>query len=469
MDLDQGETLDAILRGHFDMFLRRCVQTLNPGTPFLDNWHIQAMAYRLEQIRTGEENRLIINLPPRYLKSLTASVAFPAYVLGLEPWRRIICISYSSELADKHGRDFRAIVESEWYRRAFPEMRTTRSLDDEVLTTHKGFRKSTSTQGTLTGLGGDLFIIDDPLKGADAQSEVMRTKINRWVTNTLISRLDNKEKGAIVVVMQRVHMDDLTGYLLGLQSDWRLVDFPAIADEEDKISVGRNKIYMRQPGALHPEHESLQSLRSLERAMGPDDFAAQYQQCPVRSGGSMIKREWLRYYDELPERTRKMKVVQSWDTAGKDTPHSDWSVCTTWLIDNGDYYLIDLVRGRYDYPRLREVAIALAEQYKPDFVLIEDSSTGTALIPDLKQLKGLSLGVTAVPVERDKVGRLYVQEIKFATGRVHFPRKAPFLGVLEAELLAFPRGKHDDQVDSITQALAQDLSLSRFKNYDWVS
>ena len=183
----------------------------------------------------------------------------------------------------------------------------------------------------------------------------------------------------------------------------------------------------------------------------------------------MIKREWLRYYDQLPERTRKMKVIQSWDTAGKDTPHSDWSVCTTWLIDNGDFYLIDLMRGRYDYPRLREVAIALAEQYKPDFVLIEDSSTGTALIPDLKRLKGLSLGVTAVPVERDKIGRLYVQEIKFATGRVYFPRKASFLSTLEAELLAFPRGKHDDQVDSITQALAQDLSLSSYMKYDWVS
>ena len=198
------------------MFLRRCLMTLNPGSPYLPNRHIAAIAYQLERIRRGEIRRLIINMPPRHLKSLTVSVAFPAYLLGLEPWHRIFVISYGSELSSKHASDFRSIVELRWYQRAFYKMRIARSLEDEVWTTARGFRKSTSVYGTLTGLGGDIFIIDDPQKPVDAQSDIQRNRLNHWFSNTLISRLDSKEKGIIIVVMQRVHLNDLSGYLMEL-------------------------------------------------------------------------------------------------------------------------------------------------------------------------------------------------------------------------------------------------------------
>ena len=168
---------DAILRTNFDWFLRRCLMTLNPGSPYLPNWHISAIDHRLQRVRRGEITRLIINAPPRHLKSLTVSVAFSAYLLGLEPWRRIFAISYSSELSSKHASDFRSIVELSWYRRAFPEMKIARSLEEEVLTTARGFRKSTSINGTLTGLGGDIFIIDDPQKPVDAQSDTQRNRL----------------------------------------------------------------------------------------------------------------------------------------------------------------------------------------------------------------------------------------------------------------------------------------------------
>src|SRR5262249_20537337 len=145
---------DAILRRHFDLFLRRCLMTLNPGQTYLPNWHILAIAHQLERIQRGEITRLIINMPPRHLKSLTVSVAFPAFLLGHEPWPRIFAVSYGGELSSKHASDFRSIVESPWYGRAFPAMQIARSLEDEVWTRARGFRKSTSVCGTLTGLGG---------------------------------------------------------------------------------------------------------------------------------------------------------------------------------------------------------------------------------------------------------------------------------------------------------------------------
>jgi hypothetical protein len=369
---------DAILRTDFDAFVRRCFMTLNPGFPYLPNWHLPAIGYQLERIRRGEITRLIINMPPRHLKSITVSVAFAAFLLGHEPWRRIFVISYGNELASKHASDFRSIVESAWYRRAFPAMRIARSLQDEVWTTRRGFRKATSVFGTLTGLGGDVFIIDDPQKSVDAQSEAQRNTTNQWVSNTLMSRLDSKEKGIIIVVQQRVHLNDLSGYLIE-SGGWAVLSLPAIAEQDETVAIGDREFHERRAGeALHPGLESIESLRNLQRQIGPDDFAAQYQQAPVPLGGAMIKRAWLRYYDKLPERTYGVQILQSWDTAAKDGAQNDWSVCTTWMLLKDHYYLIDVTRGRYDYPTLKGTAFALARKYKPHYVLIEDASTGIA-------------------------------------------------------------------------------------------
>ena len=151
-----------------------------------------------------------------------------------------------------------------------------------------------------------------------------------------------------------------------------------------------------------------------------------------------------------------MRVVQSWDIAAKTGPNNDWSVCTTWIIDDGAYYLLDLTRGRYEFPELRRITIELAQRFKPHRILIEDASAGTALIQELTKMR--KFAIRAVPVERDKVTRLYVQQAKFESGQVLFPRKAAFLPALETELLTFPQSKTDDQVDSISQALNHQFS-----------
>jgi predicted phage terminase large subunit-like protein len=448
------EILNAILRSDPYRFVERCCKTLNPGAPFLHNWHIEAILYQLDRIRRGEITRLIINLPPRHLKSILVSVAFPALLLGQEPTRRIVCLSYGADLSSKHAADFRAIVQSPWYRRAFPKLQISRVADSDVFTTKRGFRKTTSVGGALTGLGGDLFVLDDPQKPVDAQSQPLRDHLNGWFSNTLMSRLDNKEKGAIILVMQRVHLNDLTGYLTENSDGWTILNLAAIAEEDERIAVGQERYHFRRTGeALHPEHESPSTLEQLQRELGSDVFASQYQQSPVPPGGAMIRRQWLRYYEFLPERTYRTKVIQSWDCAAKEGAQNSWSVCTTWLIiDKRDYYLLDVTRGRYDYPRLRQAALALAERFDPTTIVVEDASTGIALSQELKEAGRFR--VRAVPVDRDKVTRLYIQAAKFEAGHVHFPKSAPYLPDLEAELLTFPQGKHDDQVDSITQALA---------------
>ena len=171
------------------------------------------------------------------------------------------------------------------------------------------------------------------------------------------------------------------------------------------------------------------------------------------AGGNLIKREWIRYYEkhELPERTWRTKIVMSLDTAAKDGAQNDYSVITIFQVEDGVYYLLDLVKGRFDYPLLRSTVIELAKRFKPDWVLIEDASTGIALAQELKPI--LRRPVELVKIEHNKIMRLYVQQHKFAAGLVRFPKGAPFMAELERELLTFPQCKHDDQVDSITQAL----------------
>src|ERR1700738_1007779 len=237
------QAVDYILRTNFECFLQMCFLHLNPGVPYLPNWHIKAIAYQLDRIRSGELTRLIINMPPRYLKSLTVTVAFTSFLLGHEPWRKIFAISYGDDLSAKHASDFRSIMHAPWFKRAFRKMRIRRSVDGELITTKSGFRNSTPVSGPLTGLGGDLFIIDDPQKPVDAQSELGRNGLNQGVSNTLMSRLEHKQTGAIIVVMQRVHMDDLSGFLSNSSDDWEVLSLPAIAEVEETIRIGNGKFH----------------------------------------------------------------------------------------------------------------------------------------------------------------------------------------------------------------------------------
>ena len=228
-----------------------------------------------------------------------------------------------------------------------------------------------------------------------------------------------------------------------------------------EVSYRRLGYHVRRAGdLLHPEREPMAVLDSIRSQLGSDTFAAQYQQRPVPPGGVMIRRAWVRRYDQLPIRTGSSYIVQSWDTASKAGGKNDFSVCTTWLIREHDYYLLEVLRGRLDYPLLRARAISHAHKHKPNRILIEDAGVGTALVAELKSA---GLPAVAIKPEGDKLTRMSIQSIKFESGHVFFPHEAPWLAELEAELFAFPNAPHDDQVDSISQALAH----TGGRSYKW--
>jgi len=297
---------EALLRADFAGFAERAFVELNPQTDFATNWHFRVMAAKLAAVREGKIRRLVVNVPPRHLKSHLASVSFPAWCLGHNPSTQILCVSYAQDLADKLSRDCRRIVTSDWYQRLFPARLAPRhQAVAEFETTQQGSRVATSVGGVLTGRGADLIVIDDPLKPEEALSQAQRRTANEWFDHTLYSRLNDKQKGAIVLIMHRLHEDDLGGHVLA-QEPWEVVRFPSIAEEDERYLIdtlaGPRVFTRRQGEALHPEREPLPMLEQIRKTIGEYNFAGQYQQAPAPLGGGLVKTAWLRHYapDELP-------------------------------------------------------------------------------------------------------------------------------------------------------------------------
>jgi predicted phage terminase large subunit-like protein len=449
--IENHRAFRGALRASLASFTQKSFATVNPGQIFHDNWHLHGIAYHLECCRAGIIKRLIITVPPRSLKSICASVAFPAFILGHDPTQRIICISHSNDLVVRHARDFRSLVESKWYQDVFPGTIAIRNAETEFETTVGGRRFATSIGGTITGLGARYIVIDDPQKSEEALSKSQRERLNDYYATTIYSRLDSKIDGVIILVMQRLHDDDLAGRLLK-HGGWHHLNLPAIAEEDQDISIGEDEIYQRKAGTvLHPAREPLQVLQETKRTMGSLHFQAQYQQAPVPEAGNLIRRDWIRYFDlsDLPLGGDCPRIVQTWDTATKGEEVNDQSVCTTWAFVRGNHYLIDLVRQHCGYPALRRLALEQYRKHRPTSVLIEDHGSGTALIQDLKE----SHGISAIPIRpaQDKVTRFSIASARFEAGEVYFPRDAAFLPTLLDEILRFPQTRFDDQVDSISQ------------------
>ncbi len=422
----EARLLAALLRNDFGAFVHKVFAILSPGQTYISTWHVEAIAWQLERVRRGEIRRLIINMPPRSLKSIAASAAAPVFVLGHDPSRRIICVSYSGDLAKKHSNGFRAVLESPWYRSAFPSTRIGpfKNSETEIELTARGFRLATSAGGTLTGRGGEIIVIDDPLKPDDALPETKRPAANHWFTNTLLSRLDGKRTGAIMAVMQRVRIDDLTGFLLSQSDEWDVLSLPAVAYFDEIIPLSAERTFRRQSGeALSPEREPLHVLDALKLQIGGDAFSAQYQQAPAPPGGAMVKRNWIVRYKELPPVSDRLMTLQSWDTASKGGPKNDWPVCTTWIVTRKKHwYLIDVWRQRVDYPALKASVQTLAKKWNARRVLVEDAGAGTSLV---QELKGRVLGIIAVRADGDKASRMAVASAKFESGQALLPERAP--------------------------------------------
>jgi predicted phage terminase large subunit-like protein len=446
----------ALLRHDLYAFIERSFDELNPTTTFQRNWHIEVIASFLEDCRRGDLTRLIINEPPRSLKSHCVSVAFVAYLLGHNPSAKIICASYGQDLANKHAMDCRTIMNSSWYKVLFPPTRLSsqhRALQ-ELVTTKQGYRLSTSVGGALTGRGADFIIIDDPLKPLEAISDTRRKAVNDWFDHTLYSRLNDKRNGRIAIVMQRLHEDDLVGHVRAMES-WKEVRFPAIAEENEvhliQTPYGPRHFERRAAEALHPEREPLDVLNRIREAQGEYNFAGQYQQAPFPLGGGLVKTGWFKFYtaDEKPAEFEL--TLQSWDTANKPTELCDYSVCTTWGLKENHLFLLHVFRKRLSYPELKRAVREQAEAFNPQIILIEDRASGTQLIQELVA-EGMH-AIQTYDVSMDKIMRMHSVTSAMENGFVHLPEQASWLPEFIHELAGFPNSKFDDQADSVSQAL----------------
>jgi len=445
----------ALLRFDFNAFVQRSFSQLNPATPFLSNWHLEVIAAELEACRRGETKRLIINVPPRSLKSHCASVAFPAWLLGHNPSAQIIVASYAEELAHKLSSDCRALCSAQFYRDLFStRLSSTRQALQEFITTKNGFRMATSVGGVLTGRGADFIIIDDPLKPEEALSNTQRKAVNDWFDHTLYSRLNDKRNGCIVLIMQRLHEDDLVGHVFGLEP-WKVIRFPAIAEADEthviETPYGTGRFERRAGEALHPEREPLEILSHIREVLGEYNFAGQYQQSPAPLGGGLVKEEWFKTYTATEVPKEWEVTFQSWDSANKASELSDFSVCTTWGVKEKHIYLLHVFRKRLDYPDLKRAVKEQAELFGPRTILIVDKASGTQLIQEL-----VAEGMYAIQKYQpsmDKVTRMNTVTSMIECGFVHVPEKEAYISEYLHELATFPNGKHDDQADSTSQAL----------------
>ncbi|AIM40704.1 terminase large subunit [Idiomarinaceae phage 1N2-2] len=428
------------------------------GSELIDNWHQKAICDALERVVIGDCKRLIINVPPRSGKTELAVKNFMAWGMGNFPDSEFIHASYSKRLAAANTYAVRAMMQDDTYLKIFDHtaLAGDSKAKDEFRTAQGGIVYATGADGTITGFGagkmrdtfGGAIIIDDPHKAGEANSAVMRQNVIDWFQNTMESR-KNSPDTPIIIIMQRLHENDLSGFLLdgGNGENWEHLCIAAL-DEQDE--------------SFWPKQFKTEDLHR-QRASNSYVFAGQMMQTPAPAGGGIFKSSWWRYYRALPEFNHRMIYA---DTAMKTGEMNDYSVLQCWGKSGDSIYLIDQVRGKWEAPQLLAQAKSFWAKHQQGSgqlrqFKIEDKASGTGLIQQLKQS---GVPVTGIPRDKDKVTRAYDVAPMVEVGRVWLPEDAAFMGDLIHELDTFPVGAHDDQVDPLMDAIT-DLLITRPKDF----
>lgn len=436
-------------------FIKLAFGTVDPIVEYKHNWHIDLIAEHLEACTRREIKRLIINIPPRMLKSIAASVAWPAWLLGRDPSLRFISGSYAQSLSVRDARRTRLVMQSDWYAQAFPETQLAKDQNEKLYfeTTQNGFRKAVSVGSSVIGEGGDFLLVDDPHSPATAESESQRQTALDWYDQAYSTRLNDKKNGVIVVIMQRLHEMDLSGHLLS-KGGWEHLCLPMVAEKKTIIDFGRVKVTRNAGDLLFPEREGEKEIEAAKVTLGSYGYAGQYQQRPAPAEGGVFNLSWFRRWREYPNGT----IIQSWDTAVKANQHNDPSCCGTFVLHDGKMYLIDVWHGKLEYPELKRTIKAQAEKWVPDVLLIEDKASGQSLIQDLG--RETALPIIPIEPEADKVTRAVTQSAFIEAGNLYLPETASWLADFESELMTFPNAAHDDRVDMLTQAIKHVKALA---------
>lgn len=447
--------VQALLRQHFPAFVEKVFQTLHPGRTFEDNWHIHAICYRLQQVENGGARRLMINVPPRMLKSIIVSIAWVAFLLGHNPGLSIAVVSHNNELAFDLSAKFRKIVDSDWYKTVFPTMSGAPQKDNErnFVTSTGGGRASVSTHGSVTGRGFDIIIVDDPHDAAEATSQTACERVTQWYDNSLSTRLMDPGKSAIVLVMQRLSIFDLAAHVAE-QEPWTRLMIPAIAEQDLEFHTGPSKIFsFRQRQLLHAERLDQAFLAKQRKTMGEAAYLAQYQQRPIPAGGGDIDIGLFQRYKHLPKEydTRFLSI-----DAASGSQSGSYSVIQLYQVTDGRLYLCANNRGFWSFPNLAKYVKLAHEKSAADFIVIEKASSGMALLEVLwekypAEIRGKLLQKQSPRHPKDV--RMSKAMVTVAAGKVFLPENASWLDILIPELQAFPAGINDDQVDALSQAV----------------
>lgn len=436
-------------------FIQQAWEVIEPGTTYVDNWHIHLIGEYMEAVNAGEIKRLIINIPPRHMKSLEVTVCYPVWTWIRHPEKRFIKVSYSDSLSRKHNIIARDIITSPWYQKNWGStfsLKQDVNRQNEFKNNHQGFMLSTSVGGALTGEGGDVIIIDDPQNPLMANSEAEREASVNFFKNTLQTRLNDPKTGAFIVIMQRLHENDLTGHILSESLGYEHLCLPAIAEERTVIHfpISGQEI-TREPGDILNEGRfDAEVLDNMKRSMGSVQFAGQFQQTPAPAEGIIFKREWLTsFYTEAPRTTD----IQSWDMAFTKSEGSAKVAGFVLGRRGADIYIKDLVNDKMDFTESVAAVRTLSGKWKSARAkVVENKANGPAIVNTLK--KEIA-GMVEFNPKGSKEERAMSVTPYFEAGNIHFPdpKTHPWVDDLIRDLLIFPKGTFKDTVDALVQGI----------------
>lgn len=464
--------LNETARANFALFQALVHPTVSAET-YVEAVHLQALAWKLQQVAEGKIRKLLVAIAPRHFKSFQSSVALPCYLLGRDPTQKIICASYGSELADKFASDSRLILQSQRYRQIFPQTVLSKLNPPlhNLRTTQGGYRYATSVGGTLTGFGADIVILDDPIKAAEASSQPVRDDAYDWLKSSAMTRFDKPGEARVIVVMQRLHNDDVIGRLK-MEEGWDLLELPAQMFGKLTIEIGASRRKILQPGdILFPQRFDEAVLEERRKELGEAAYNAQYLQRPVALGHGLFKiAKCPRFdFDAFNKKHLYEALIVSLDPGVSTDPKADYSAMTLWGLRGPDFFLLKAERGQWDF----STQVKKVEEYRKicDAIVIERSHTGILLLEHLAKMQGGPEGLKGVKPLLAKNVRAEAAALTFEKGRVHLPIAQPWLDAYVQELAEFPQGKKDDWVDSTSQAImaVQEhvlpwLNLSHYKS-----
>lgn len=441
-------------------FARQAWHLVEPGVEMVPGFYVDAICDHLQAVAAGDIARLVITLPPGFLKSTLVSVLFPAWKWIDAPAYRFITASHDSDLALRDAVRSRRVMTSDWYQARWGDrfrLTTDQNVKSRYENDQTGHRIALGTGSGITGKRADLVLVDDPHDTEDVHSPTALDATVRWWNETVPSRLNDPKRGPKIIIQQRIHVSDLAG--AAIAQGYEHLNLPMEYDPQDQqpvTSIGWRDPRTEAGELLDPVRYDAAAIAEKRQELGTRAYEAQYQQRPTPAEGGILKRHWFGTYASRPATVR---VIQSWDTAFKTGETNDYSVCATIAYTGGQRYLLDVYRERLEYPDLERMVPRLAAQWRPEAVLIEDKASGQSLLQTLRRenqrrQEPLSLIGIDVPTVRDwKIVRVNELAPSIEAGRLHLPEAAPWLDDTLHELTAFPLAAHDDIMDAVMQGL----------------